>query len=155
MCQRISCRPSDMKKYTLAFNGRLGRKVQDMELAALTSNKVGTFAIQNLEAGGYVFRWWWGVCVGERGSEIPESEGIMTQENLQGNNVAQEQPAAPKRVARVLMGHSLGAACATAEILKSQIKVCSSHLLHSKHLHFRNMSTDPSSVFHILDNLHQ
>lgn len=78
----LTGRPSDMKKYTLAFNGRLGRKVQDMELAALTSNK----------------------------------------ENLQGNNVAQEQPAAPKRVARVLMGHSLGAACATAEILKSQIK---------------------------------
>jgi len=29
-----------MKKYTLAFNGRLGRKVQDRELDALAASQV-------------------------------------------------------------------------------------------------------------------
>lgn len=69
----LTSRPSDMKKYTLAFNGRLGRKVQDKELDALKNG--------------------------------PEAQ--------EGQN------AAPKRV---LMGHSLGAACATAELLNSDLK---------------------------------
>ena len=32
-----------MKKYTLAFNGRLGRKVQDRELDALAKSQVNLF----------------------------------------------------------------------------------------------------------------
>lgn len=69
----LTGRPSDMKKYTLAFNGRLGRKVQDRELDALAASQES-----------------------QQGSVVP-----------------------PKRV---LMGHSLGAACAAAELLKSELK---------------------------------
>ena len=89
ICQAIVCcsaRTSNLKHYTLAQNGAIGREIMDAELAD--------------------------ACQIPR-SQVPAAAGPAAKaEQAAGAPVGQQ-----RRVARVLLGHSLGGACVAEEVI--------------------------------------
>ena len=98
-CQAIVCccfRASDLKHYTLAQNGAIGREIMDAELAdacQIPRNQVPAAAGPAAKA--------------ERAAGAQAPLAVHA-----GAAVRQQ-----RRVARVLLGHSLGGACVAEEVI--------------------------------------
>ncbi|KAK9817223.1 hypothetical protein WJX72_011250 [[Myrmecia] bisecta] len=125
----LTQRPASMSRYTLEFNGRLGRNLMDAELASAGLIDKAQMLQPDALPERDPFDSHGHRQGSHRGSDPHQhqgavqlqqgtaaSEGRLQAQPLKQGAASETQGAAPVR--RVLMGHSLGAACAAAEAIQ-------------------------------------
>lgn len=145
----LTLRPKDLSGYTLDYNGRLGRYVMDAELAAagvlnpadVKSGLAPPANLTDLQSVSEDFQSGQPECepapntavlqaaaakrgVSKSSKQQPESptsslDFPSSMPDTDSNTVATSHTREGKRIRRVLVGHSVGAACAAAEYINN------------------------------------
>lgn len=121
----LTSRPGLLTKYSLSFNGALGRAVLDMQVCGGGGGGVSG-GVEDREEGSRV------VMHGVEGNGGVVDGAVLTANTTNNNkssnnNTSQDTTtpsnnntlSPPSSTVRVLMGHSLGCACVAAEVLNN------------------------------------